>query len=329
MTQPPPTLRVEPALAARPITTRPRSLRVILIAIVADGVITAAKFFAAFTSMSSAMFAEALHSLADTTNQCLLLIGRALGARPADPTHPFGYGKERFFWPFVVSVVTFSVGGVFSVLHGVHQMKTSEPLQHLQWNYRILGIAFCLEAIAWVVAWWELKRAHRRKSIWEAIRESKSPSVIAVFMEDTAALTGIVVAWAGMMLAERTGVWMMDGVASVLIGGLLFNVAWVLAAETKSLLIGESAVPEHLQKIKEVIASTPEVERLIDLLTMHLSPEEILVNLDLEFKDGLKTEDIEAAIDHIEREVRVQIPEVSKIFIEAESIAKVVRKAEI
>lgn len=326
MAEPAPTLRVEPALAVRPITTRPRSLRVILTAIITDLAITIAKFAVAIPSHSAAMFAEALHSLADTTNQCLLLVGRVLGAKPADPTHPFGYGKERFFWPFIVSVVTFSLGGVFSMLRGIHQIQTGQPLAHLDLSFKILGGAFCFEAISWMVAWWELKRTHRRKSVWEAIRESKSPAVIAVFLEDTAALTGILIAASGMWVAQVTGVWEYDGVASLFIGGLLFNVAWVIASETKSLLIGESASPEHLQKMREIISSTKEVERLLALLTMHLGPEEILVNLDLEFKDGLKTEEIELAIDHIEREIRYHIPEVSKIFIEAESITKVVRK---
>jgi len=315
-------------VAQHPIALyRARPTRVILASLIADGSLAVMKFVAAGFSGSAAMWAEAFHSLADTTNQSLLLLGRALAQRPADDAHPFGYGKERFFWPFMVSIVIFSVGGIFAFLRGIRQIQTPHPLAYLGWSYVILATAFVLEGSAWMVAWRELRRIPGRKPMWQLIHESKMPAVIAVFLQDAAAVIGVIIAAVGLGLAQWTGHWMLDGVASLMLGSLLFAIAWIIAVEARSLLLGESASPEVLAKIRDVIASTKDVERLIDLLTMHLGPEQILVNLDLEFKDGLMTEQIETAIDHIEREIRAAVPEVSKIFIEAESIAKVARTA--
>lgn len=319
-------VRVEPALTTRPTSRRSHSLRVIIASLAADFTLAIAKLIAAMISGSAAMFAEAMHSVADTTNQCLLLLGRALSAKPADASHPFGYGKERYFWSFIVSIVIFLLGGIFSILKGVSQIRDPHELEHLGINYTVLAIAFCLEGMAWIVAWVELRRAGKHRSVWELIRESKSPAIIAVFLQDAAAVVGVVIVALFLWWAQSTGMWMLDGVASILIGCLLFNVSWVIAKETKSLLIGESASPEDLQKIRDVVEATDEVERVLDLLTMHLGPEEILVNLDLEFRDGLITDDIEAAIDNIEKSIREAIPEVKRIFIEAESIATVARK---
>lgn len=307
--------------------SQPNARRAIVASLSADGSLALMKCIAAAFSGSAAMFAEAVHSLADTSNQSLLLLGRALAAKPADVMHPFGYGKERFFWPFMVSVVICSVGGVFSILRGLQQIRAPHPLGHLGWSYAVLAAAFLFEGAAWIVAWKELTRIDPRKSIRRLIRDCKVPALIAVFLQDAAAVIGVAIAAMGIGLAAWTGRWALDGLASVAIGGLLFLVAWILAVETKSLLLGESASPEVRERIKRVVASTKEVDGLINLLTMHLGPEEILVNLDLAFKDGLTTDDIEAAIDHMERDIRAAVPAVSKIFIEAESVAKVVGKA--
>jgi len=318
--------RVEPLLATRPTTQRPRSLRVILASLAADGTLAVAKIIAATLSGSAAMFAEAMHSVADTTNQSLLLVGRALSAKPADAAHPFGYGKERYFWPFIVSIVIFVLGGTFSVLRGIGQIRNPHELEHLQTNYAVLAIAFILEGLAWIVAWVELKRSGKHRPIMQLIRESKSPAIIAVFLQDAAAVIGVVIAAAFLWWAQTTGLWIFDGIASIAIGALLFNVSWVIGKETKSLLIGESASAEDIRRIRDVVEATYEVDRVLDLLTMHMGPEDILVNLDLQFRDGLTTDDIEIAIDNIEKSIREAVPEVRKIFIEAESIATVARK---
>ncbi|MDP3920389.1 MAG: cation diffusion facilitator family transporter [Candidatus Omnitrophota bacterium] len=304
---------------------------VIMSALIADGIVAAAKLTAAVLSGSAAMLAEGLHSLADTSNQVLLLLGRKLGRRPADESHPFGYGKERFFWPFLVSIVSFSIGGVFAIMHGVRRIYHPHALEHISISYIILLLAFVLDGFALYVAWKELRRAgvsaHGKRTIPELLRESKSPAVVAAFLLDIGATIGVVIAAIGLWLSSYTRLWQIDGITSVLIGLLLFCISWAIAVEAKSLLIGESATPEHVSKIRATLMATKDVERVADILTMHLSPDEILVNIDVEFKDGLTTDEIEIAIDGIETEIRKVIPEASKIFIEAESVAKtVVRK---
>lgn len=302
--------------------THPR--RVVLVAVASDASLTVAKFLAALFSGSTAMFAEALHSLGDSLNQGLLLVGHKLAARPADRSHPFGYGKERFFWPFVVSVVTFSIGGVFSVQKGIEQVLRPKPLDHFALNAVVLAAAFLLDGISWTVARRELKRSAPGKPLWTIVRESKMPGVVAVFLEDLAAVAGVGMAAVGLTAAYFRGLWWADGVASLLIGVLLLGVAVLIAARARSLLIGEGASPETEEKIRRIVDTAPQTERLLTLLTMHLGPEEILVNLDIEFKDGLTTEDIESAVDYLESEIRAAVPETSKIFIEAESLAKAV-----
>jgi cation diffusion facilitator family transporter len=295
-----------------------RSSQVVWTALISDGVVTATKFIAASFSGSSVMLSEALHSLGDTSTQILLLAGRAFSLKPASQRHPFGYGKERFFWPLIVSFLIFSVGGVFSVLRGIEQIRHPRPLLHLEWNMVVFLVALGFDCVSWAVAWRELRRSSDKR-IWEAIRDSKTPGVLAVFLEDTAGIVGVVVAGLGTVIVHWTKVWRIDGLSSLLIGTLLFGVAFIVAVKTKSLLIGESASSEVLQEIRDVIQSTKEVERLIDLLTMHLGPDEILINLDLEFKDDLTTDKIEATIDRIEQRIRAAVPAATKIFIEVET----------
>ncbi|MCM8811523.1 MAG: cation diffusion facilitator family transporter [Candidatus Omnitrophica bacterium] len=307
---------------------KPKALRVILSALVADVVVAVTKFIAAGLSGSAAMFAEALHSLADSVNQVLLLVGHSRASRPPDEAHPFGYGKERFFWPFVVSVVIFSIGAVFSFIRGFQQVVSPHPLERFDLNYAILAGAFVLDGAAWVIAWQELHRAGQRgRSVFKLLKESKMVSVVTVFLEDAAAVIGVLIAAAGIAWAQFTKSWMLDGAASILIGFLLLMISWFIAVETKSLLIGESASKEHIGKIKQAIACIPEVEGVLDLLTMHLGPEQILVNLDLQFRDGLTTDEIETAIDHIERRIHEAVPEVYKIFVEAESVKKAIHRS--
>jgi cation diffusion facilitator family transporter len=298
---------------------KPRTKRVILFSLAADASLALTKFVTAVISGSAAMFAEALHSLADMSSQILLLIGRKLASQAPDVAHPFGYGMERFFWPFLVSVVIFSVGGVFSIWRGWGQILSPHPLEHVGWNYLVLGFAFLFEGGSARFAWKELKKLDPRKPIWRLIRDCKKPALITIFLQDTASIVGVTVAALGIGLAQITTLWLVDGVTSVVLGGLLFGISWIIAKETKSLLLGESASAENIRKIREAVKSTPEVERMIRLLTMHLGPDEILVNLDLAFKDGLNTDKIEACIDQIEDKIRQAIPEATKIFIEAES----------
>lgn len=298
---------------------KPRTKYVILVSLASDAALTLTKFIAAAISGSAAMFAEAVHSLADMATQILLLIGRRLAIRVADTEHPFGYGKERFFWPFLVSVVIFSIGGVFSILRGWAQIRNPHPVVHIQWSFAVLGAAFLFEGVSALFATKELKKLAPQRTIWRLIRDCKKPALITIFLQDTTSLVGVLIAALGIMLARITGLWILDGIASVALGWLLFGIAGIIARETKSLLVGEAASPENVQKIREAVTSTPEVKKLLRLLTMHLGPEEILVNLDLSFRDGLTTNDLEACIDRIEVKIRASVPEATKIFIEAES----------
>lgn len=210
------------------------SRRVIWVALLADGALTLTKFAAASFSGSSAMFAKALHSLADASSQGLFFLGRTLGRQPADERHPFGYGKERFFWPFMVSVVTFWSGVVVSLLRGIQQVQTPRVLSHFLLNLFVLGVAVAFDGISWVVARRELRRVSSDKSIWSAIRDSKPPAVFTVFLQDTAGLTGIALATIGTILAHGSGFWIFDGMASICIGILLFSIALIIASETKA-----------------------------------------------------------------------------------------------
>lgn len=297
------------------------SSRVIWLAMFSDGAIASAKFIAAAYSGSTVMLSEALHSLADTSTQVLLLAGRTFSLRPATAQHPFGHGKERFFWPLIVSFLIFSIGGVLSVTRGIEQIRHPRPLLYLERNLLVFLISLILDSVSWFTAFREFTRSSST-SFWQTIRDSKTPGVLAVFLEDTAGIAGVGIAALGTLAVSRTRMWMIDGLTSLLIGTLLFLVAFIIAAKTRSLLIGESASDEVLRTIREVVESTVGVERLINLLTMHLGPEEILINLDLEFKDGLNTQRIESIIDQIEQRIRAAVPGARKIFIEAESPPK-------
>jgi len=304
--------------------------KVVMAALVADGVVAAAKLTAALFSGSAAMLSEALHSLADASNQMLLLVGRRLSRKPADAAHSFGYGKERFFWPFVVSIVSFSVGGIFAIMNGVRQIQSPHVLEYIPLNYVILVLALAMDGFSLFVAWRELRRAGvsrvGRRTIAELLKESKSPAVVVAFLLDIGAVIGVGIAVTGLWLSAHTRLWMIDGMASVLIGVLLFCVSWAIAVEAKSLLIGESASAERVKEIREMLISAKGVERVSEILTMHLSPDDILVNIDVEFSDGLSTGQIENAIAEMERDIRKVIPEASKIFIEAKAVVKAVRR---
>ena len=277
------------------------------------------KFTAAFVSGSSAMFAEAFHSVADTGNQVLLLIGLMLSRKPADEKHPFGYGMERYFWSFVVAVIMFTVGATFGIYKGVHRILHPAPLENIVLSYFVLGVAAVFESAAWLVAAREFQRVRGDRGVWKALQDSRDPAVITVLFEDSAALVGIVFAAAGIGLSAWTSNTFFDGLASILIGVMLGLVAILLSMENRDFLLGESASRRDRASIREVLNSFPEVERVIDILTMHIGPDEILLNANIEFQDGMTTEQIETLVDEIEAAIRRKLPQVKKIFIEADT----------
>jgi cation diffusion facilitator family transporter len=299
-----------------------RTQRAVIAALTANILIALMKFTVAILINSSALLAEGFHSLADTSNQALLLLGLKLSTRPPDRSHPFGYGMERYFWAFVVSITIFIIGAVFSIHEGITRIIHPEPLKHQGWGYLVILLSFFFDGYSWRIAFRALKGTIKRRGVFRTIRESKAPAIFIIFLEDSAALFGLSIALAGILLASVTENPVFDGAASIIIGTILALVALVLFYETKSLLIGEGVSETDLRKIRGAIATVPEVKEVVNILTMHLGPEDILVNLDINFVDDLSTDQVEEAIDKVERAIQRQLPAVKKIFVEPESIKK-------
>ncbi|GMQ84914.1 MAG: cation diffusion facilitator family transporter [Acidimicrobiia bacterium] len=295
------------------------SRRLVILAMLANFLIAVTKFIAAGISGSSAMLSEGIHSLADTGNQIFLLRGHAVSAREPDVQHPYGRGKELYFWAFMVAVVLFVGGSVLSIISGIDRIRNPEGSGEggFWLSMGVLAIAALFEAsIAFRPAVRQFNAGRSGRSVIRAIRESKDPSLVVVLFEDAAALVGVGIAAIGLILARVTGDGVWDGLASVLIGVLLAGVAWFIATEMKSLLIGEAATREERSRIRAATLGVDEVQRIDRLLTMQLGPEEILVNMDVAFDDGLDTDQMEAVIKHIEAVIEESVPSARKVFIE-------------
>ncbi len=295
------------------------SKKVIYAALVGNALIALTKFAAALVTGSSAMLSEGIHSLVDTGNELLLLYGLARARKPADEHFPFGYGKEVYFWSFVVAIFIFAIGAGVSLYEGLHRLAHPRPLEHVYANYVVLVLAMLFEGFSWRVALKEFSRQKGRRSYLQAIHEAKNPSVFVVLFEDSAALSGLVVAFAGVFLGQMTGQSWYDGAASIIIGLLLAATALWLAWEIKGLLVGESARPEVVADIRRLARSFPEVEHVNEILTLHMGPEFILVNLSVDFKNSLTADEVEKAIQRLDNEIRRRHPLVKRIFIEGEA----------
>jgi cation diffusion facilitator family transporter len=291
----------------------------VYMALFANSAIAVAKAVAAVVSGSSAMLAEALHSFADTGNQGLLLLGMKRAARPADEDHPFGHGKERFFWTFVVAVSLFTLGGGFSIYHGVmgliHGHEVPDPLIALV----VLVVAAGFESSALRTAWRQFQAKRDGRPVRQALREAKDPEILTVLGEDTAALSGIAVAIAGIVLSQLTGAAAFDAAASIGIGVILIAVAYLLAREMLGLLLGEAATPVVRRQIVDTVTRFDSVDRVVELRTMHVGPQELLIALDVLFRDGLDTDAMERSVDEIEDAIRSAVPDARAIFIEPET----------
>lgn len=294
--------------------------KAIYAAIVGNFLIAIMKFVAAFISGSAAMLAEGIHSLVDTGNGGLLLLGIHKSKRPPDRVHPFGHGKDLYFYVLIVAILIFGVGGGISIYEGILHVLHPEPLGNALLSYIVLGLAIVFEGIVWTIALKAFMAAKGEQSTWESIRTSKDPTTFAVLFEDTAALAGLIVAIVGIFLAHQLNMPVLDGIASIGIGVILCTVASVLLYESKGLLLGESADPAVVNSIQEIAEADPAVTRVGRTLTMHLGPHQILVNLDLDFKDGLSTEEVKTAVDRIEEAIRREHEKVKYIFVEAEAL---------
>jgi len=294
------------------------SKTVIYAALVGNFLIAITKFVAATLTGSSAMLTEGIHSLVDTGNQVLLLYGLKRAARPPDERFPFGHGKEIYFWSFVVAISIFAVGAGVSIYEGVHRVLEPRPVDDPTINYVVLGLAMIFEGVAWTMAFREFSRVKGKWGYIEAVQRGKDPTLFVVLFEDSAAMAGLVVAFLGIWLAQVTGIWWFDGAAAIVIGLILAVTAVWLAYETKSLLIGESASPRVVRGIRDLLRSNPRITHVNEILTMHMGPDFILVNISLDFADGVPSQDIELGVAALDREIKRQYPEVKRVFVEAE-----------
>lgn len=289
-------------------------------AIIANTLIAIAKFVASFFTGSSSMLSEGIHSLVDTGNGVLLLFGIKRSKLPPDEEHPFGYGKEIYFWSFVVAILIFALGGGIALYEGILHILKPKPLDNLIWNYSVLGIAILIEGNALRIAMREFNLNRGDKPFMKAIRDSKDTSTVAIVIEDSAAVLGLFIALICVFLGQVTGIPYFDGIGSALIGILLISVSWFFAMECKGLLIGEGLLKSDLQKIHIILSARSKVVEFKAPLSMFLGPNEILLNMDIMFEDNMTTDQIEQEIDEIEKQISKEIPKINRIYIEAETM---------
>ncbi|MBM66346.1 MAG: cation transporter [Myxococcales bacterium] len=302
------------------------SLKVVIAALIGNGLIAIAKFVAYMFTLSSAMLAESIHSLADTGNQALLLFGMKRAKRPPDAAHPYGYGKESYFWSFVVAISIFTLGAVFACYEGVHKLQNALGGDAVVKSQKIaiivLGVSIVIETFSFGVAIKEFNQEAKKMGLglWAAVRETRKAEMVTVLFEDAAAMAGLLIALAGVSLTALTGNAVYDGAATLMIGVILAWVAWFLSVNTMRLLVGTSANQQTEEKLRAIVDATAEVENIIDLKTIHFGADTILLNLGLQFSPTMAVHELEQVIDSIEGQVKSQVPEVKRIFIEADSL---------
>jgi cation diffusion facilitator family transporter len=303
------------------------SKTVIFAAIAGNLAIAITKFVAGGLTGSSAMLSEGVHSLVDTGNGVLLLWGIRQAAKPADDRHPFGRGKELYFWTLIVAVLIFGIGGGISIYEGIKHIQVPEPQTNPTINYVVLAFAFVFEGAAWYVAFREFKKVKGDLGFVRAVRESKDPTTFTVLFEDSAAMLGLIVAFVGVFLGHTLGVPELDGLASVVIGVILCGVASFLAYESKGLLIGEGLDPQTRADITKFVEADPDVERLVRALSLHFGPADVLLTLEIAFRPGLSAAEAAGAIDRLDKAIRAEHPEVKHLFVEAQAIAEQAKAA--
>ena len=291
------------------------SNRTLWIAFAANLGIAVSKFVAAAITGSSAMLTEGVHSVVDSTNQLLLLWGRRAALRPPDATHPFGYGRELYFWSFVVAVLVFALGAGVSVYEGVIHIAEPEPAVSPLIAYAVLAIAFVLEGGSTWEAFKEFRNAKGSLGWIEAVRRSKDPPGFIVLLENGAAMAGIVVAAVGLAISQLSGDPRWDGAASIVIGGILGMTAFVLAYESKALLIGEAADPELVSALHDMVVAKGGILSVGEILTVHTSPEEITAMLSVDFEDAISARDVERIVAEVEQEAEARFPMVQRLYL--------------
>ena len=291
--------------------------------IVANIAIAISKFVAAYFTGSSAMLSEGIHSLVDTGNSGLLLYGTHRSERPADAEHPFGHSKELYFWGLIVAVLIFAIGGGMSFYEGIKHIQYPEPLEDASWNYVVLGLSFLFESVAFYLSVKALlAQADANTGFVKMLRTSKDPAVFASVMENLAALVGLALAGIGVFLGHWLHNPYFDGGASIAIGLLLMLVAVFLVGRTKDLLVGTGVDAATLANLERIAREQPQVRQIRSPLTMYLGPNDVIMALDVDFADNLSSNQVAAAVEHLQDAIRAEHPEVQRIFIEAKNLAK-------
>ncbi|WP_440951331.1 cation diffusion facilitator family transporter [Methanosphaerula subterraneus] len=312
------------------MTTQSGSKIAVFAAIAGNLIIAIIKFVAAALTGSSAMISEGIHSIVDTGNGCLVLLGMNRAKQPADERHPFGHGKSLYYWTHIVAVSIFGIGGGMSVYEGISHIRHVAPAAELgdpTVAYIVLAIAFIVEGGSFTVAVKQFLEAKGDRGAWQFIKESKDPSLYTVVLEDSAAMLGLIFAFIGIFLGHLFNNPYLDGVASIAIGLLLMSVAGVLVSRTKGLLLGEGVNPDELADIRRRVESDPAVESAGDILTMYMGPHDLLVNMGVRFAEGTTAEQMHEAIRRIEADLLGAYPETNRVYIEAESLPVVVAPA--
>jgi cation diffusion facilitator family transporter len=304
------------------------SRKAVLTAIVSDLAIAIAKLTAWAFTHSSGMLSEAIHSLVDAGNGSLLVLGLHRSRKPANETHPFGYGKELYFWTLLVALFVFFVGGGASIAEGYLRVRHPQPLDHYLWNYVTLGVAALFEAYSLYVGLEEFRVGEGVPASWQAIRASKNPITFTVIVEDFAALAGLFIAFLGTILDQTLGWHRADGISSVAIGAILMAVALFLMVESKALLVGEGANFSTLREIRRLTQAEPGVELAGYPMTMYFGPGSVLLTMNIRFSESLARNGIEEVVDRIEAVVRGRYPNIRQIYLEAESLRSSARLAD-
>ncbi|WP_180018467.1 MULTISPECIES: cation diffusion facilitator family transporter [unclassified Acinetobacter] len=279
------------------------------------------KFVAAYITNSSAMLSEAIHSVVDTLNEILLLYGMKKAEQRPDAHHPFGYGRELYFWAFIVALMVFALGAIVSIYQGILHIIHPEEMQDPMINYIVLGIAILCEGFSWTVALRTFRKMKGKMGYFEAFRRSKDPTTFTVLFEDTAALVGLFIALTGIFLAHQLNIPELDGAASILIGVVLAVSAWLLARETKGLLLGETADPRLRENVLNIAQQDTAVYSANGVLTEQMGAHQVIASLSLEFKDDLTSDEIEACVNRIEAQIKQLHPEIITLFVKPQTKA--------
>ena len=296
------------------------SRKTIFVAIAANVGIAVAKIVGFAFTGSSAMLSEAIHSVVDCGNGALLLFGERQSRKPADETHPFGHGKELYFWSLIVALLIFVLGGGISIAEGIRHLRHPAAPEDATWAFAILAVAFLFEGYSFIVSIREFRAETKNQPILRAIHQSKDPSIFTVVFEDTAALLGLITAFLGILLSHSLGWLRADGIASILIGFILLTVATLLIIESKGLLVGEGADRRTLDNIRKLASADPHVEEVAYPFTMYFGPATVLLTMNVQFRPNLPANAIESAIHRIERAIRAAHPEIKYIYLEVGSI---------